>query len=176
MLYELFAFTGTLSISLMIIGALVILIAGETEDLFCWPVPIVGILIYTLFTQPPTFHWGWFVGYFVLGLIWFFVMFFINLTKIKKYLKANPDFWYPSEERMVQRADHLDKDSDFYNQYADKKIWHLYQTEPSVERFLDRVLCWPLLIIKFCCADLTVSLYESIADYLLNFKKRYLKV
>ena len=168
MLFEVVVFGGFVFWLIFAVITFVLLLATETSDgvsggfLF-----LCSIGLYYLFSNPPVLDWYWYAGYFVIGLVWFFVVFNYKLAVLKKWLDKNPE--------QIKESNISGQYIDF-DHFKDKKYKKIYSEEPSFVRFFDRVFAWPLSMISIFLGDFSREIYEWIATYLESYKYKFLGI
>lgn len=155
MFYELIMFGGVLFWALFALLCIFELVWVETDSVGGLGF-IIGLALFYAFSQPPIIGWQWIVSYLVIGLVWFFVMFHWNLSKVRKYLKDNPEM----------------KEKTIYGWDVD--IRHIYDTEPSFSNFVDRLFAWPFSMIRVFFGDFIFEVYNQVAKFLVQYKDKYL--
>lgn len=161
MLYELFEFGGI--IFFIIIGIILWITFSYIEsvdegDIPIGLIPIIGTILFFLFTKVPEISIRWILAYLITGLIIFFLMFYYNLLKIRAFVSKN-------KRSGITLEDILSKD---------RNIEKLYRYEPSFTRFIDRVFCWPICIIKIFFKDMIYDIYTILHKHLTRYKNTFI--
>jgi hypothetical protein len=138
------------------------------------PVFIVGILAFYALSRPPILDWPWIVSYFVVGLVWWFVIFNLRLNKIRKYLKQNPSFIEDGKVKFFYITN--DSNRAINTVDMDREIRRLYESEPSFLTFSERLLCWPFSVAKFAFCDMMRSIYDSLSEMMVLYKNKILGI
>lgn len=167
MIYELVMFGGTFFWIIFAAYFLLITFVTDREGQSI-PMFIVGILVFYALSRPPILDWPWIVSYFVIGLVWWFIVFNLRLNKIRKYLKENPHFIRDGKIQSYSVAGNRIE--------IDPYVWKLHQSEPSFLTFSERLLCWPFSLAKFAFCDMMQGIYDCLSETMVQYKNRILGI
>ena len=164
MLYNFIEFGGVLFWIIVCLDILMILAFLDEKDSASAVLFGSSIGAFYLLSQPPELKWQWIAGYFVIGIIWFLVIFRFRIGKLKKFITKHG---YNKEEKLETFLRNCAEDKNDY-------MYNTYNCEPSYSRFFDRVFCWPFSMLKSFFADFISGLWDFICEYLIAWKKSYL--
>lgn len=110
-------------------------------------------------------YWWSPIPYLLIGLLWFLFMMTHRVKSLRRWIdkQSNPD-----EIRADLKAGHGYKIPDEWK--------HIYNTEPSWPKFFDRVLLWPLSMVKFASRDMLKAVYEVCVERLVAYKHALLGI
>lgn len=182
MLFELVIFGGTVFWVIFGLYIMALFSFGEEEGGYRAALLLLGGAIFYAISRPPIISWEWIVSYFVVGLVWWFLIFNVRLAKLRRYLKGNPEFIVGEklltqvykEVTKINSASGLEYKDSVLIKTMPNEFVSIYNYEPSPTTFFDRTLCWPISMVKFACADLATMIYDQIVDSLVNYKKKFL--
>ena len=173
MIYELVMFGGTFFWIIFAAYFLLITFVTDREGQSI-PMFIVGILVFYALSRPPILDWPWIVSYFVIGLVWWFIVFNLRLNKIRKYLKDSPSFIEDGKVKFWYITDNPNKALNTVN--MDREVRRLYESEPSFLTFSERLLCWPFSLAKFAFCDMMQGIYDVLSHTMVRYKNRILGI
>lgn len=134
------------------------------EEDYYGTIPLIILTIFLVsFTNVPTvvssLSWLWVLNYLIVGIVWWFSIFNLKLWKLRKYLRAN----------------NLTGES-FKEHNLDSEHLYIYRTEPSFNTFCDRIICWPISILRFVLGDALEYAYNFVYDWTITYKKKFLGI
>lgn len=158
MIFDLVVFGGV--IFWIVVVATTILALGFLESSDEAPVAciIVGVITAILIVAcdiPWAIRWWMPVAYLLIGLIWFMFMMTYRLRPLREWIKEDPTRKDLFKDNLVAIPRDLAK---------------IYRTEPCYAKFFDRVLFWPLSMLKFALQDLAKAVYDSLVASLIRYK------
>lgn len=163
MLYPLIVFGGIFFWVLVALASVLVFVFEEKGA--SWLVAVGSLIIFYGLSTPPAITWGWVGAYFLIGALWFLVVFQYRLTKLKRFLNANPQ--YMKEDENGKKYVEISR-------YDNREMANIYLNEPSFDRFMNRTFCWPLSMLKIFLGDFVCDLYDRIAEGLKNYKANFL--
>jgi hypothetical protein len=170
MVYELIVFGG---VAFWLITAIVFLIAlslVESIDDFSGASVfqcgyILFLLLFCNINLDLSPYWWSPVPYLLVGLLWFLFMMTHRVKSLRRWIDKQP---LPDEIRKQLKHG---------GRYSVETKWrHIYETEPSWPKFFDRVLLWPLSMMKFASRDMLKAVYDACVERLVAYKHALLGI
>ena len=171
MIYELFVVGGIIFWGLIALTFIGVYNSLENEDTYAIFLPI--LCFFAIFTlsdaniELQTISWKYCVAYLMCGGLTWFGIFNTKLIKIKRFLQENG---LKTHQELMVLAD----------TYGDPKrpkareIYDIYQSEPAIDTFFSRILCWPIAILKFLLGDFLEGVYEVSKKWIITYKDSFL--
>jgi hypothetical protein len=170
MVYELIVFGGFAFWLLTAIVFLIALSMVESLEEFSGASAlqcgyIVFLVLFCNISLDLSPYWWSPVPYLLIGLLWFLFMMTHRVKSLRRWIDKQPN---PDEIRKNL------KDGSGYSVATEWR--HIYNTEPSWPKFFDRVLLWPLSMVKFASRDMLKAVYDVCVDRLVAYKHALLGI
>ncbi len=172
MLHELIVFGG---VAFWIITAIVFLLAiclVESVDEFSGASVVqIGYVLFlvafTNITLDLSPYWWCPIPYLIIGVLWFLFMMTHRVKQLRRWIDEQAD---PDDFRRKLKENKL-------SFHRDREKWlDIYKTEPSWPKFFDRVVLWPLSMLKFATRDLLRLVYDACTDALVRYRNSLLGI
>lgn len=170
MLYELIVFGG---VAFWLLTAIVLIIAFSTVEsieefstasaIQC--AYIVFLILFCNISLDLSPYWWSPVPYLLIGFVWFLFMMTHRVKSLRRWIDRQPN--------SNEIRENL-KGNDF--RYVPSEWRYIYKTEPSWPKFFDRILLWPLSMVKFASRDLLKAVYDVCVDKLVAYKHSLLGI
>lgn len=170
MLYELVLFTSIPTIVMMIIISTIILVNINQKTPASSVLFILSLVLFHLFSNIPILSWEYYVSYVIIGIAWWFLIFNVKLSKLKRFLSKEENKQF-LEGGKIHEYSVL---KDCIIKHMPEDIWFINISEPSYETFFNRVFCWPFSVASYVLGDLTLAIYNNLKSIIINYKKSFL--
>lgn len=161
MIYDLIAFGGIVFWTLFVIAFIIEVAVQDTgASVVAF---LISIAVFYGLSQPPDIDWIFITSYFVVGVVWWLIVFHYRLNVIKCWINLNQD--------KLKTGKNL-----YLHSITDAKVRLYFEKEPSLATFMDRVFCWPASMLRILINDIAEELYNKIAHWLKAYKARYLNI
>lgn len=169
MIYELIVFGG---VAFWLITAIVFImtlnLVESLDDISGASILQIGYIVFLVLFCNVGFdiskYWWSPIPYLIIGLLWFLFMMTHRVKSLRRWIDKQSD---PDEIRKSLK----DCSEKIPNEWR-----HIYVTEPSWPKFFDRVLLWPLSMVKFACSDMLKAVYDVRVDKLVAYKHALLGI
>jgi hypothetical protein len=170
MVYELLVFGGTAFWLLTAIVFLTALSMVESIEEFSGASAlqcgyIVFLVLFCNISLDLSPYWWSPVPYLLIGLLWFLFMMTHRVKSLRRWIDKQSA---PDEIRAYLKNGSR---CDIPREWA-----HIYNTEPSWPKFFDRVLLWPLSMVKFASRDMLKAVYDVCVERLVAYKHALLGI
>jgi hypothetical protein len=170
MFYELIVFGGVAFWLLTVIVILIALSMVESLEEFSGASAlqcgyIAFLVLFCNISLDLSPYWWSPVPYLLIGLLWFLFMMTHRVKSLRRWIDKQPD------------PDQLRHDLQKGCPHTIPEEWlFIYKTEPSWPKFFDRVLLWPLSMVKFASRDMLKAVYDVCLDRLISYKNALLGI
>jgi len=170
MLYELVLFGGVFFWCLVAAVLTVVFFNVEDDEDYGG---LTGIFFpfcvaaFYVFSNPPTISIYWVLTYLLIGVSWFFMMFRYRLGKLRNWMKKYPAGHFLGKDGKISTIKIMDENS---------KMYYIFRNEPSWGRFIDRLFCWPMSMIKMLVGDVVYDAYKWLEKKLIEYKNNFLNI
>lgn len=176
MIYELFVVGGIFFWGLIALTFIATYKSLENDDMLAIVFPILCFLaIFALSNAEFNMHkisWKYCVAYLLCGAMTWFSIFNVKLIKIKRFLQENA---LKSTSELFDLANLYDRENPkFHLRKNAGEIYELYMSEPAMDTFFSRILCWPIAILKFLLGDFLEGVYEISKRWIITYKDSFL--
>lgn len=170
MIYELFVVGGMIFWGLIAMTLILSYISLENEDGWAIILPLICFLaIFGLSNaEIKTISINYIIAYFAAGAATWFFIFNTKLVKVRRFLK---DKGIKSSSELFELTS---KSLTYSERDKAKEIYNIYNSEPALDTFFSRILCWPLALLKFILGDFLEAIYESSKKWIINYKNSFL--
>ena len=176
MIYELFVVGGMFFWGLIALTFIGTYRSLENEDGWAILLPILCFFaIFALSDAEFDIHkisWKYCVAYLLCGAMTWFSVFNVKLIKIRRFLQENS---LKSTSELFDLANLYNReDPRFHLRKKAGEIYELYCSEPAIDTFFSRILCWPIAIVKFLLGDFLEGVYEVSKKWIITYKDSFL--
>lgn len=176
MIYELFVVGGMFFWGLIALTFIATYKSLENDDVLAIIFPTLCFFaIFALSNANIEFSaisWKYCVAYLLCGVMTWFSVFNVKLIKIRRFLQEND---LKSTEELYDLANLYDRENPrFHLRKRAGEIYGLYCSEPAIDTFFSRILCWPIAIVKFLLGDFLEGVYEVSKKWIITYKDSFL--
>lgn len=171
MVYELFVVGGIIFWGLIALTFIGTYRSLENED--GWAILLPILCFFAIFAlsdaniQLQAISIKYCAAYLLCGILSWFGIFNTKLVKIKRFLQENG---LTSIKELITLADTYGT----ANGAKAREIHRLYLSEPAIDTFFSRILCWPIAILKFLFGDFLEGVYEVSKKWIITYKDSFL--